>query len=95
MIKRISLRLEEEDYKLLDQQAKLYGVNKNEFIRILLRKNMIGDIKELNRNLIDIYKLNIGMANNLNQIARKCNYNVSNFMEIKKELDDLWQSLKR
>lgn len=95
MKKNLSLRLEEEDYNLLETQAKLYGVTKNEFIRILIRKNLAGDLKELNKNLIDIYKLNIGMANNLNQIAKKCNYDTSNFMEIKKELDDLWQSLKR
>ena len=95
MKKNLSLRLEEKDYNLLETQAKLYGVTKNEFIRILIRKNLAGDLKELNKNLIDIYKLNIGMANNLNQIAKKCNYDTSNFMEIKKELDDLWQSLKR
>lgn len=95
MKKNLSLRLEEEDYSLLENQAKLYGVTKNEFVRILIRKNLAGDLKELNKNLIDIYKLNIGIANNLNQIAKKCNYDISNFLEIKKELDDLWQSLKR
>lgn len=96
MKKNLSLRLDEEDYKLLETQAKLYGVTKNEFVRILIRKNMIGDIKELNENLKDIFRLKISIGNNLNQIAKKCNsQTISDFREIQEELDDLWQSLKR
>ena len=94
MKKNLSLRLEEEDYNLLQQQAKLYGVTKNQLIRILIRKNMAGDLKELNENLKNLYRLKIGIGNSLNQIARKCNIDTSNFKEIQKELDDLWQSLK-
>lgn len=96
MKKNLSIRLEEEDYLLLEQQAKIMGVNKNEFIRILIRKNMVGDIQELNQNLKDIFKLKISIGNNLNQIAKKCNSKtISDFKEIQKELDELWQSLKR
>lgn len=96
MKKNLSLRLEEEDYNLLENQAKLYGVTKNEFIRILIRKNMIGDIKELNENLKDIFRVKIGIGNNLNQIAKKCNSKtILNFREIEKELEELWQSLKQ
>ena len=94
MKKNLSLRLDEEDYNLLENQAKLYGVTKNEFLRKLIRKNIVGDLKELNENLKDIYRLKIGIGNSLNQIARKCNVNTLNFKEIQKELDDLWQSLK-
>lgn len=94
MKKNLSLRLEEEDYNLLQKQAILYGVTKNEFIRILIRKNLAGDLKELNENLKNLYRLKIGIGNSLNQIARKYNIDTSNFKEIQKELDDLWQSLK-
>lgn len=95
MKKNLSLRLEEEDYNLLQQQAKLYGVTKNEFVRVLIRKNIVGDLKELNENLKDIFKLKVSIGNNLNQIAKKCNSKtISDFREIQKELDDLWQSLK-
>lgn len=96
MKKNLSLRLDEEDYNLLEKQAKLYGVTKNEFIRILIRKNMIGDIKELNENLKDIFRVKIGIGNNLNQIAKKCNSKiVSDFRKIEEELENLWQSLKQ
>lgn len=96
MKKNLSLRLEEEDYNLLETQAKLYGVTKNEFVRILIRKNMIGDIKELNENLKDIFRVKIGIGNNLNQIAKKCNSKtILNFGKIEEELEELWQSLKR
>lgn len=96
MKKNLSLRLEEEDYNLLETQAKLLGVTKNEFVRILIRKNMAGDIKELNENLKDIFRAKIGIGNNLNQIAKKCNSKaVSNFRKIEEELEELWQSLKQ
>ena len=96
MKKNLSLRLEEDDYNLLEVQAKLYGVTKNEFVRILIRKNMLDDIKELNENLKNIFRLKISIGNSLNQIAKKCNSkNISDFREIQKELDDLWQSLKQ
>lgn len=96
MKKNLSLRLDEEDYNLLETQAKLYGVTKNEFARVLIRKNMLGDIQELNENLKDIFRLKVSIGNNLNQIAKKCNSKtISDFREIQKELDDLWQSLKR
>ena len=96
MKKNLSLRLDEEDYNLLETQAKLYGVTKNEFGRVLIRKNMLGDIQELNENLKDIFRLKVSIGNNLNQIAKKCNSKtISDFREIQKELDDLWQSLKR
>ena len=96
MKKNLSLRLDEEDYNLLETQAKLYGVTKNEFVRVLIRKNMLGDIQELNENLKDIFRLKVSIGNNLNQRAKKCNSKtISDFKEIQKELDDLWQSLKR
>ena len=96
MKKNLSLRLDEDDYNLLVKQAKILGVTKNEFVRILIRKNMIGDIKELNKNLKDIYKLKIMIGNSLNQITKKYdNKNIQNFVLIQKELDELWQSLKQ
>ena len=96
MKKNLSLRLDEDDYNLLVKQAKILGVTKNEFVRILIRKNMIGDIKELNKNLKDIYKLKIMIGNSLNQITKKYdNKNIQNFILIQKEIDELWQSLKQ
>lgn len=94
--KNLSLRLDEDDYLLLEKQAKIMGVTKNEFVRILIRKNMLGDIQELNQNLKAIYRLKISIGNSLNQIAKKCNSKTfKNFDEIKKELEELWQSLKQ
>lgn len=96
MKKNLSIRLDEEDYLLLENQAKIMGVTKNEFVRILIRRNMLGDIQELNQNLKDIFRLKVSIGNSLNQIAKKCNSkNLDNFEEIRKELDELWQSLKR
>ena len=96
MKKNLSIRLNEEDYLLLETQAKIMGVTKNEFVRILIRRNMLGDIQELNQNLKDIFRLKVSIGNSLNQIAKKCNSkNLDNFDEIRKELDELWQSLKR
>lgn len=96
MKKNLSIRLDEEDYLLLETQAKIMGVTKNEFVRILIRRNMLGDIQELNQNLKDIFRLKVSIGNSLNQIAKKCNSkNLDNFDEIRKELDELWQSLKR
>ena len=96
MKKNLSIRLNEEYYLLLETQAKIMGVTKNEFVRILIRRNMLGDIQELNQNLKDIFRLKVSIGNSLNQIAKKCNSkNLDNFDEIRKELDELWQSLKR
>ncbi len=96
MKKNLSLRLDEEDYKKLEEQAKIFNVTKNEYVRILIRRNMLGDIQELNENLKAIYRLKIGIGNSLNQIARKCNSKtISDFREIQRELDELWQSLKQ
>lgn len=96
MKKNLSIRLDEEDYLLLETQAKIMGVTKNEFVRILIRRNMLGDIQELNQNLKDIFRLKVSIGNSLNQIAKKCNSkNLDNFDEIRKELDELWQFLKR
>ena len=96
MKKNLSIRLDEEDYLLLEKKAKIMGVTKNEFVRILIRRNMLGDIQELNQNLKDIFRLKVSIGNSLNQIAKKCNSkNLDNFDEIRKELDELWQSLKR
>ena len=96
MKKNLSLRLDEEDYKKLEVQAKIFNVTKNEYVRILIRRNMLGDIQELNENLKAIYRLKIGIGNSLNQIARKCNSKtISDFREIQRELDELWQSLKQ
>ena len=96
MKKNLSLRLDEEDYKKLEEQAKIFNVTKNEYVRILIRRNILGDIQELNENLKAIYRLKIGIGNSLNQIARKCNSKtISDFREIQRELDELWQSLKQ
>ena len=96
MKKNLSLRLDEEDYKKLEEQAKIFNVTKNEYVRILIRRNMLEDIQELNENLKAIYRLKIGIGNSLNQIARKCNSKtISDFREIQRELDELWQSLKQ
>lgn len=93
-MKNLSVRLNEDDYEKLDIKAKSLGITKNEFIRRIIRLYTIEDIQDFNTNLKELLILKRALSNNLNQLAKK-GHNVDNFNEIKKELDELWESLNR
>lgn len=93
-MKNLSLRLDEKDYKILDTNAKALGVNKNEFVRKLIRLSTIENIEEFNANLKELLILKRALSNNINQLAKR-GHNMANFEEIREELEELWQSLKR
>lgn len=93
-MKNLSVRLNEDDYEKLDLKAKSLGITKNEFIRRIIRLYMIEDIQDFNSNLKELLILKRALSNNLNQLAKK-GHNIDNFNEIKKELDELWESLNR
>lgn len=93
-MKNLSLRLDEKDYKILDTNAKALGVNKNEFVRKLIRLSAIENIEEFNANLKELLILKRALSNNINQLAKR-GHNMANFEEVREELEELWQSLKR
>ena len=93
-MKNLSLRLDEKDYKILDTNAKALGVNKNEFVRKLIRLSTIENIEEFNANLKELLILKRALSNNINQLAKR-GHNIENFEEVKKELEELWQSLNQ
>lgn len=68
---RITVKMATEDYYLLKSKAKSAGVSVSEFIRGCITE---GGVKErlTKEHCNDIRKL-CGMANNLNQLARKAN----------------------
>ena len=68
---RITVKMATEDYYLLKSKAKSAGVSASEFIRGCITK---GDVKErLSKEHSDLIRKLCGMANNLNQLARKAN----------------------
>ena len=93
-MKNLSLRLDEKDYQILDNKSKGLGLSKNEFLRRIIRLSVIENIEEFNSNLKELFLLKRALSNNINQLAKQ-GHSIDNFDEIKKELDDLWQSLKR
>lgn len=93
-MKNLSLRLDEKDYKILDTNAKALGVNKNEFVRKLIRLSTIENIEEFNANLKELLILKRALSNNINQLAKR-GHNMANFEKVREELEELWQSLKR
>ncbi|WP_297407994.1 ribbon-helix-helix protein, CopG family [uncultured Cetobacterium sp.] len=93
-MKNVSLRLDEKDYKILDTNAKVLEVSKNEFVRNLIRLSSIKNIEEFNSNLKELLILKRALSNNINQLAKK-GHKIDNFEEIREELEELWQSLKR
>lgn len=66
-MKNLSLRLDEKDYKILDISAKALGINKNEFVRKLIRLSSMENIKEFNANLKELLILKRAVSNNINQ----------------------------
>lgn len=68
---RITVKMATEDYYLLKSKAKSAGILASEFIRGCITK---GGVKErLSKEHGDLIRKLCGMANNLNQLARKAN----------------------
>ena len=68
---RITVKMATGDYYLLKFKAKLAGVSASEFIRGCITE---GGVKErLSKEHGDLIRKLCGMANNLNQLARKAN----------------------
>lgn len=68
---RITVKMATEDYYLLKSKAKSAGVSASEFIRGCIKN---GGVKErLTKEHGDLIRKLCGMANNLNQLARKAN----------------------
>ena len=92
-MKKLTVRLDEDDYNLLVEQCKVLECTQNQFFRELLKKNLATDIQEYNTTLKEIFRVLKIASNNLNQIAKKSHYS-DDIESIKKELNELWQSLK-
>ena len=68
---RITVKMATEDYYLLKSKSKSAGVSASEFIRGCITE---GGVKEqLSKEHGDLIRKLCGMANNLNQLARKAN----------------------
>ena len=68
---RVTVKMATEDYYLLKSKAKSVGVSASEFIRGCISE---GSVRErLSKEHGDLIRKLCGMANNLNQLARKAN----------------------
>ncbi len=98
-LKQFTVRLTEEDHLKLIYQADKLNVSQAEFLRELIRKNLIDDIKEYNEIIDDLRKVTRNLSNNINQIAKKVNSaTMINELEEAKNLHEeivkVWQLLK-
>lgn len=98
-LKKFTIRLTDDDHIKLIYQARKLNVSQSEFLRELIRKNLLNDIKEYNEFLDDLRKATRNLSNNINQIAKKINSAamINELEEAKKlheEIAKIWQLLK-
>ena len=98
-LRQFTVRLTEDDHIKLVYQAKKLNISQAEFLRELIRKNLLYDIKEYNELLDDLRKATRNLSNNINQIAKKINSAamIDELEEAKKlheEITRIWQLLK-
>lgn len=98
-LRQFTVRLTEDDHIKLIYQAKKLNVSQAEFLRELIRKNLLYDIKEYNELLDDLRKATRNLSNNINQIAKKINSTamINELNEAEKlheEIVKIWQLLK-
>lgn len=98
-LKQFTVRLTEDDHIKLIYQARKLNISQSEFLRELIRKNLLYDIKEYNELLDDLRKATRNLSNNINQIAKKVNSTamINELEEAKKlhkEIVKIWQLLK-
>ena len=93
----IQIYLTEDEATLLDQKFRMSGKkSKSALIRQLIRDGFVFDIdfSEIQRNNF----LLSNIANNVNQVAHRCNETRSVYQsdidELKKEIDKIWQLQK-
>lgn len=98
-LRQFTVRLTEDDHIKLIYQAKKLNISQAEFLRELIRKNLLYDIKEYNELLDDLRKATRNLSNNINQIAKKINSTamINELNEAEKlheEIVKIWQLLK-
>ena len=98
-LRQFTVRLTKDDHIKLVYQAKKLNISQAEFLRELIRKNLLYDIKEYNELLDDLRKATRNLSNNINQIAKKINSTtmINELEEAKKlheEITRIWQLLK-
>lgn len=98
-LRQFTVRLTEDDHIKLVYQAKKLNISQAEFLRELIRKNLLYDIKEYNELLDDLRKATRNLSNNINQIAKKINSTamINELNEAEKlheEIVKIWQLLK-
>ena len=98
-LRQFTVRLTEDDHIKLIYQAKKLNISQAEFLRKLIRKNLLYDIKEYNELLDDLRKAIRNLSNNINQIAKKINSTamINELNEAEKlheEIVKIWQLLK-
>ena len=89
--------LSDEEARILEDKFKASGINsKSDFIRRLILEGFVleVDFSEIQRNNF----LLSNIANNVNQVAHRCNETRSVYRsdidELKKEIDKIWQLQK-
>ena len=89
--------LSDEEARILEDKFKASGINsKSDFIRRLILEGFVleVDFSEIQRNNF----LLSNIANNVNQVAHRCNETRSVYQsdidELKKEIDKIWQLQK-
>ena len=98
-LRQFTVRLTKDDHIKLVYQAKKLNISQAEFLRELIRKNLLYDIKEYNELLDDLRKATRNLSNNINQIAKKINSTamINELNEAEKlheEIVKIWQLLK-
>ena len=98
-LRQFTVRLTKDDHIKLVYQAKKLNISQAEFLRELIRKNLLYDIKEYNELLDDLRKATRNLSNNINQIAKKINSTamINELDEAEKpheEIVKIWQLLK-
>lgn len=68
---RVSVKMSTLDYYTLKAKSRQAGLNKSELIRRCIKDSTIK--QRLSPEILDLVRKLCGMANNLNQIARKAN----------------------
>jgi hypothetical protein len=82
---KISLKMDTEEYYSLKSKVRLAGISISEYIRRTIEKSEV--MQRLSPEHLEYVRQLSGMANNLNQIARKAN--AAGFVEIIREYQDM------
>ena len=109
---RVQFCMSESEKTLLDEKTELSGLSKRAVLMLALQdvpivgSEMLSELKQINLQFSEQYRLLKNMANNLNQIAKICNrfFYMPDALELTKLDEDLcdcrkemmkgWESLK-